>query len=79
MKPCDCCLKEKPDAEIRPGLYPLDAQGKRASRAYLGFLCDDCLEKAKQSGSRENQWILREVGLVRPSRALDRPGRSGGD
>jgi len=64
MKPCDCCGKEKPDAAVRPGLYPVDASGKRASSAYLGFLCDDCLNRVRQSGTPENQWILKQVGLL---------------
>jgi hypothetical protein len=63
MVPCDCCRKEKPDACVRPGLYPVDASGNRAKLAYLGFLCDSCLEKARTVGTAENGWILKEVGL----------------
>jgi hypothetical protein len=33
-------------------------------KAYLGFLCDDCLGKVRQSGTSENRWILKEVGLT---------------
>ncbi len=29
---CDCCCREKPDASLRPGLYPTDAHGKRTER-----------------------------------------------
>lgn len=63
MAVCDCCRKEKPDAAARPGLYPVNASGKRAQQAYLGFLCDACLEKARRPGTPENTWLLAQVGL----------------
>ncbi len=63
MLVCDCCRKEKVDADVRPGLYPRNAQGKMATKAYLGFLCDDCFDKCRKPGSAENQWLLKEVGL----------------
>ena len=57
---CDCCCREKPDASLRPGLYPTDAHGKRTERAFKGFICDDCLAKARQPGSAENRWLLKQ-------------------
>ena len=41
MPTCDCCLMEKADAQVRAGLYPKDAQGKKTDKAFLGFLCDE--------------------------------------
>ncbi len=63
MAVCDCCRKEKPDAAVRPGLYPVNASGERAQQAYLRFLCDACLQAARQPGTRENSWLLAHVGL----------------
>lgn len=40
-----------------------DAQGKMATKAYLGFLCNDCLDKCRKPGSTENHWLLKQVGL----------------
>ncbi len=69
MKRCAYCHREKPDAAIRRR-YPTDEQGNKASLEYCGILCDDCLQKAGQRGSRVNQWMLRQVGLTRPGSPL---------
>src|SRR5258708_12108175 len=70
---CDCCCREKPDASPRPGLYPTDAHGKRTERAFKGFICDDCLARARQPGSAENRWLLKQhrVSRLRWSRLGD--------
>jgi hypothetical protein len=60
---CDCCLLEKPDAQVRAGFYPRDAQGKESEKAFLGFLCDECLAHVRRPGSAENRWLLKQVGL----------------
>jgi hypothetical protein len=44
---------EKPDAQVRPGFYPTDARGKKSDKAFLGFLCDECLFHARRPGSPE--------------------------
>jgi hypothetical protein len=54
---------EKADAQVRAGLYPRDAQGKKSDKAFLGFLCDECLAHASRPGSPENLWLLKQVGL----------------
>jgi hypothetical protein len=61
MVQCGCCFKEKTDAHFRPGLYPVDDSGKVATKAYVGFLCEDCLAKARSSGTPEHRWLLRQV------------------
>jgi hypothetical protein len=63
MPTCDCCLLEKPDAQVRASFYPRDAQGKESDKAFLGFLCDECLAHARRPGSAENRWLLKQVGL----------------
>ena len=62
---CDFCHEVRLDATVRPGLYPVSADGKKASQPYEGLLCDKCLMKTRQVGSPENQWLLRELGLER--------------
>jgi hypothetical protein len=54
---------EKADAQVRAGLYPRDAQRKKSDKAFLGFLCDECLAHARRPGSPENLWLLKQVGL----------------
>jgi hypothetical protein len=54
---------EKADAQVRAGLYPRDAQGKESDKAFLGFLCNECLAHTRRAGSAENHWLLKQVGL----------------
>lgn len=63
MPVCDCCHEERPDATVRPGLYPMSADGKKASRAYEGLLCDKCIMRTREGGNPENRWLLKEVGF----------------
>ncbi len=60
---CDWCFMEKPDAQVRAGLYPTDAQGKKSDRPFLGLLCDECFFRARRPGSAENLWLLKQVRL----------------
>jgi hypothetical protein len=63
MPTCDFCLIEKADAQVRARFYPTDPQGKKSAKAFLGFLCDECLFHARRPGSPENLWLLMQVGL----------------
>ena len=40
---CDCCLLEKPDAQVRAGFYLRDAQGKESDKPFLGFYVTNAL------------------------------------
>jgi hypothetical protein len=54
---------ENADAQVRASLYPKDAQGKESDKAFVGFLCDECLAHARRPGSPKHFWLLKQVGL----------------
>jgi hypothetical protein len=67
---------EKADAQVRAGLYPKDAQGKKTDKAFLGFLCDErvcgelliCVENQQFA----THTLLRILSLLKTSsRAKD--------
>jgi len=54
---------EKTDARLRAGFNPSDPQEKKSDKAFVGFLCDECLFHARRPGSPENVCLLKQVGL----------------
>ena len=60
---CDCCLLERPDAQVRAGFIEEMLKEKESDKAFLGFLFDECLAHVRRPGSAENCWLLKQVGL----------------